>query len=691
MKQRITAKLRSIKLKISLEKIKSNKLKKIKPELKFTKIKSKLLFLTLGIFILSLSILVVISSISSYQNTLNTLKSTLEQTALVASGQISAQLEGEKILISQIAKSNEANSVFSQEEVFKNLEGEALRNKFAFINRTDKEGQSYYTGINVSDREYFKVCKNSGQTYVSDPLVSKNTNEKVFIIASPVFKNGVFDGVVYGGMKQFTLSEFVKHIKFGESGLAYLLNKEGTTIAAHDYKLVQEEQNVSKLAKKNTEFKDLALLETDMTNGNSGFGKYTYLGEKRLMAYAPIENTKGWSMAISVSKWEYFKATYRSLIFCIGISLIILILIGVILVLFADSLSKPIEAINEEMKEFGKGNFSSDFNLKADNTEIGQLIRSIMTSKNNVREIIEDVSIVCKELSQGNFNIQTSVQYVGAFREIELSFQQIAISLSNTLSQINLAAEQVSIGALEVSRGSQTLAQGSTEQAATSQELSSSAVSISDQVTETAQNATHANELLALLSQQISMSKEQMNSFVEAMRDIDTSSIKIKKVIKTIEGIAFETNILALNAAVEAARAGISGKGFAVVAQEVRKLAGKSAEAVKTTESFIEGVMISVGKGRLLSDETERSLNTVVEESKEVITAVERITKASNGQASLLNDITQGIGRIAHIISGNSATAEEGAAAAEELSNQAQFLKELVGKFQLKQENNLLT
>ena len=212
--------------------------------------------------------------------------------------------------------------------------------------------------------------------------------------------------------------------------------------------------------------------------------------------------------------------------------------------------------------------------------------------------------------------------------------------------------------------------QGATEQASSVEELAATIHIISEQINENAANAHEANDRTNVAVSEMGSANDKMKELVGAMDEISASSDETQKIIKTIEDIAFQTNILALNAAVEAARAGAAGKGFAVVADEVRNLAGKSAEAAKNTTSLIENTVAAINKGNSLVTEVADKMSNAMEASNVVVDLNMKISEASKQSADSVTQVTVGIEQISSVVQTNSATAEESAAASEELSGQ---------------------
>ncbi|MDU7967111.1 MAG: methyl-accepting chemotaxis protein [Paeniclostridium sordellii] len=363
---------------------------------------------------------------------------------------------------------------------------------------------------------------------------------------------------------------------------------------------------------------------------------------------------------------------------------ILSILAGVVICIYiTKSLKQPIEELEVAANKMAVGDFDIDINYESKD-ELGSLSNSMRLMSNNTKDIIDDTVYVLSEIASGNFNVNPEADYIGVFKNIENSVYKITEDLSETMEQINLASEEVGTASNQVSSGSQMLAQGATEQASSIQELSATIIEISEKIKDTAKNAKEANELSLSAGHEVKDGNEQMRHMVKAMQEISFTSNEIGRIIKTIDDIAFQTNILALNAAVEAARAGEAGKGFAVVADEVRNLAAKSAEAAKNTATLIENSIEAVDKGSTIVDNTAISLQKIIDTTNKTIGVVDEIAKSSDEQASAITQVTLGVEQISSVVQTNSATSEESAAASEELSGQAQMLKSLIDKFNLK-------
>lgn len=372
------------------------------------------------------------------------------------------------------------------------------------------------------------------------------------------------------------------------------------------------------------------------------------------------------------------------------IMVISLLGIGILSLLFAlyiiRSINKPVEELDSVAGKIAGGDLDQSITYRSKD-ELGCLAVNFNRTVERLRDYvkyIDEISDVLKQIAGGNLVFQLTYDYAGEFAKIKQALEEISASLNNTMGQINIAAEQVSAGSDQVSSGAQALSQGAAEQASSVEELAATINEISSQIKENAESARQGSALAKAAGAKMEEGNRQMQEMIVAMADISDKSGQIGKIIKTIEDIAFQTNILALNAAVEAARAGAAGKGFAVVADEVRNLASKSAEASKSTASLIEGSIHAVEKGKKLADETAHTLDEVVENSKRIVNVVDGISQASSEQASSIAQVTQGIDQISSVVQTNSATAEESAAASEELSGQAQMLKNLVEQFKLK-------
>ncbi len=392
-------------------------------------------------------------------------------------------------------------------------------------------------------------------------------------------------------------------------------------------------------------------------------------------------NTQGSDHATEESSSLYRTATYLMTAVIIAILLVGFVFSFVIVRL----IKIPISEIEYAATKMAEGDLDVKISYTAKD-ELGILAAQVRRLIHKLQVIIDDENKFLAKMAEGDFTVDSicEEEYTGGFQPLLVSFRGIAEKLNSTMLQISQSSSQVASEAEQVSNGAQALAQGSTEQASSVQELAATINDISNKVNQNADNARQANTTAGSVSTKMNVSNEKMQQMMQAMGDISSCSNEIGKIIKTIEDIAFQTNILALNAAVEAARAGNAGKGFAVVADEVRSLASKSAEASKNTSVLIENSLKAVKNGTQIADETAQSLLQAVNDVNEMTDLIGQISEASSNQAYSISQIITGIDQISSVVQTNSATSEESAASSEEMSNQAQLMKGLVAKFKLK-------
>lgn len=360
-------------------------------------------------------------------------------------------------------------------------------------------------------------------------------------------------------------------------------------------------------------------------------------------------------------------------------SVLISVLFGIYI---TRSITRPIKELETAARQMEQGHLKVDVTYRSKD-ELGSLSNSMRQMSEKISYYMDEISRAMQQLADGNLDIPGCDGFQGDFLPVQEALFIVIDSLNETMAEINTFSDQVASGSDQVAGGAQVLSQGVIAQAGSVEELASTMAEISRQVNENAETSQAVKAAAGEMGTNILACNQQMQEMKAAMGEINSCSTQIRKIIKTINDIASQTNILALNAAVEAARVGAESKGFSVVAQEVRGLAGKSSAASKSTEELIEQTLDAVAHGTKLAEETAASLMNIVGGTDDMVSKINQIAEATQRQAEATEMVSIGIGQISDIVQTNSATAEESAAASEELYGESQLLKSKISRFKL--------
>ncbi len=529
-------------------------------------------------------------------------------------------------------------------------------------------------------REWYIAAVASSGTVVSEPYVDADTKQTVVSISRKIVQNGKMLGVAALDITIDELVSFITGTMSDDGSYSFIADKNGKVIA-HPIEAFRPtgSESISLTNASGGIYREF--MQTLGGNTQEGYKIKDFDGKERLFASTPIPNTS-WFVVSAFSIDYLGEEVFKEIVIETSIFFLAVVAIIVVLLLFSRMYFTPIVQAADVLKSVAHGDLSINTgHIRRNSKEMNQLITSLNSTTNLISTYIKDIDRITSEMAKGSFDVAVSQHYIGDYSTIESSLTDLSRKMSETLSGISVTADQVSNSSAQVSSGANALAHGATEQAASVSELSSSINKISARVKINAEKAAEAKNMADSAKSAINLGNEQMQRLVAVMNDIDAKSTEIKKIIKTIEDIAFQTNVLALNASVEAARAGAAGKGFAVVAGEVRNLAAKSSEAAKDTTNLIESSVILINQGVSRADITAKDLLGVVESVSATTDLISDISAASNEQAQAITQITTGLDSISAVVQTNSSTSEQSAAASEQLSSQASLLKSLISKF----------
>lgn len=531
-------------------------------------------------------------------------------------------------------------------------------------------------GYDVTTRTWYVHAVEQQKTVISEPYLDVNVNDYVVTVATPVIENGQVLGVVIADISIVNLRNVLSQIQIGSTGYITVFDADHNILYAPEEDLLLK--GVADLAYsdnlKQVLMNNQTVENIEFTNeGISYYGTTSYL------------DALGYVVVGMMPADEYLSPIAQTRYTTIGFFVACILILCVIVVLIASAITKSLKRLASVARELANGHLDVDVNVNGSD-EVGMLARNIHDIVERLKTYIlyiDEITEVMSGIGQGNLVFTLQHEYVGEFAKVKDALLHIQSNVSDTMRSIGEAADQVDSGANQVSQGAQSQAQGATEQASSVEELSAQIQDLSKSADENRETAITATNNLNEMGHQIQTSNQEMSNLMQAIDNISQKSNEIIKIIKTIEDIAFQTNILALNAAVEAARAGSAGKGFAVVADEVRNLAAKSAEAAKNTTILIQGSVDAVQEGHDIAVMTAQALENATTQTATTVSMITEITQSYQELTNQLDQLSIGVDQIASVVQTNSATAEESAAASQELSSQAHLLKDLIARFRL--------
>ena len=531
--------------------------------------------------------------------------------------------------------------------------------------------------FNALEKSWYQDGLNAQDFILGDVYFDEDSQSYV-VGASGVLKSvdGQVRGVAAADVYLDSISQIVSGIQVEDTGGIFLVDTRTDTIIGHR----DPDITGKKLSELDTGMYSYA--SGQINSGKTGLSLY----ENTYIQVAPVPGSD-WMAVSYVSRGEVLAELHQLTLTMVALAVLAVAVLTLLVVIQVRRIiGRPVAELSQAATRIAQGELEQSISYRSKD-ELGVLaddFNQVTVRLRGYVTYINEIAEKLREIAGGNLAFTLQQDYTGEFSKIRDSLDEISLELNDVMSQLHAASRDVAAGAEQVSNGAQALSQGSTEQAAEVDALANHITTVSDSVQKVARGAQEASRISQEVKQGLLDSSGKMQNMTEVIRRISDRSNEIHRIVKTIEDIAFQTNILALNAAVEAARAGEAGKGFAVVADEVRVLAGKSSSAAQETTVLLGQTVNSMEEGVRAAQDTSESMLAVVARADEMNGLIDGIAQYTQEQADKTVEITQGIQQIAQVVQTNVATAEASAAASEQLSGQAAMLKDLVSRFRLK-------
>lgn len=516
-------------------------------------------------------------------------------------------------------------------------------------------------------------------------MKSPGTGSMILSMYYPVFDGQRCLGYVGAGVYAGRLMDVLLGLEIkGLPNSEYVfLNADTGTYLYH--------QDESLLNTQTTDSGYLEILQRIRTDGSTQAGTYSYRDEngvQQLVVYKYLKD-RDWVFMVRDNASEVYQevGTVRLTVGVLCALVGAFVILVTLLILYREG--QELMVMENAIRRLGNLELSADRELEIffDRTdEVGMIAQTIHHVCDCLRKTIDDIGRILGEMANGNIAVdvtQNESYYIGDFRVLAESLKSIRTHLTDVMRKITLIASQVDNDANQVSAGAQALSQGTMQQKDSIDRLVANVTDITEQIQNSTIRCGNASELVDRATGYTSEADTRMEQLITATKNIDQSSAQISSIIKTIEDIAFQTNILALNAAIEAARAGAAGKGFSVVSDEVKMLASKSAEAAKNTGTLIGRSVRDIKTGTESTNLAISAVQVISECIQSIKKLMDEISLASIQQSEMIVSVENRIKEVSKVTEANSSAAKESAEISNELSNQARTLNHLIGQFRI--------
>ena len=607
----------------------------------------------------------------------------MTEIATISATLISSEIQKMKDITYEMGCNPILASDASNEEKIKILQTKVTQYAYTGCGLTMQDNIDIVSGWDCTTQDTV-VQALAGNVYFSEPKIREGVPLTSYFSA-PLWKDGIANTEIIGTVifmsNDYFLQEMVKEINLSNTCQVLLLDQHGNTIADSKQDILTEIINTIELAKEDSSYAGFARVAGYMVAGETGFKNY----DDRYAAYAPIEGTDGWSVAVTVSQSDYVGTFLLSIVGIVVVNAVAIYMSIKIAKKLGANIAAPINACADRIKLLAAGDLHTEVVVDDTLKEAEVLTVAAKELTVSLSALIQDMDYLLSEFARGEFRSKTKSEesYIGDFSHLLVSVRELRVKLSETLLHIQESATQVMHGSNQMATSSQDLADGAANQTDAVHSLTQTIMEIADGVGQNAQQSRMALAKMDEVERATMESNEEMSNMTAAMERISTTSMEIANIVTEIENIASQTNLLSLNASIEAARAGEAGRGFAVVAEEIRKLAESSSQSALNTKTLIDASIKEVEVGNQITERTAESLKKVVEILAEVREDTEASAKLSEEQADAMRAVEAEISQITDVVQSNSATAQESSAVCEELTAQAINLNDLVEEFSI--------